>query len=508
MTTWLKMDANEELALHTVRVRGDRVMMLVCWLLCLASVCFAAGLYGEWFACLAVGLPLTLVASLMTWKLPGRLGTRLAMGVIFMAMSGVLIHEAHGLIETHFSIFALLAFLLYYRDWKPVLAAAATIAVHHYVACDLEMRGYAVYVFPPGHPCTMVWVHAAYVVLEAVVLMYLGNAIRGEAVETAAIANFGQRVMETGMIDLRGAMEGGGAKSEALDNLLRTINGAVRQATATADGMGGISGDVTEVARKILDSGRLQLSSSESAVKALERMGEAADEVTTHYREMASAALGSVDAVNLGRDTMQATARTIDALVGTVVRVSLEMNELQMESQRIEGIIGIMGDIARQTELLALNATIEAARAGEAGKTFHVVAREIGALSLKTRTSLEQVQQRVDGVREKTSRVCAMADICANEAQQGGRQVDEANASLEQVVLQLPEIARRAGEVSDQTRRYSGLRADAMGEMQGIERMIEANSSNLQRIDLLGQSLQRMSGDLVGSVSAFRTREA
>jgi len=506
MKKWFRIDPDEEMALRAVRARGDLVMTAVCWLLWVTSVCFAAFLYGEWTACIAVGTPCALLATLLCWKRRGQLSTRICIAVLFMVFSGLLIHQAHGIIEAHFSVFVLLAFLLYYRDWRPVCAAAAVIAVHHYIACDLQMRGYAIYVFPAGQSCNMVWVHAAYVIVETVVLIYLGAAIREEIVETAAIAHFSRRLVETGVIDLRSAGTGE-ARSEALDGLLLAIDRAVRQAGDVAGGISGISGDVTAAAREILLAGRDQQSSSQSAARVVRSMADAAEHVAKNCGEVSTVALASVAVVERGRETMRKTARTIDGLVDTVANVSSEMYELHVESQRIEDIIVIMGDIARQTELLALNATIEAARAGEAGKTFHVVAHEIRELSLRTHTSLNHAQQRVNQVRDKSARVCEMANQCTTEAQHGGRQVNEANASLEQVVQQLPEIARRAEEIVQHSHQYSTLSENAAAEMRTIERMIVANSSNLDRIDVLGQSLQSMSKDLVGSVRSFRTRE-
>ncbi len=480
-------------------------MTVVCWMLWLAAMCFAPW-HGEWTAALAIGTPLAAWATVMCWRWRGRLATRISIALIFMGFSGLLIHEAHGLIETHFSIFALLAFLLYYRDWRPIVAASGAIAVHHYVACELEMRGAGIYVFPDGHPCTMVWVHAAYVVIEAAVLMYLGGAIRREAVESAAIGQFGRRLVETGVIDLRGG--DAGVRSTALDELLAALDVSVRQAGQVAGGMSSVSGDVTAAACEILSAGREQQTSSESAVRVVRRMAQTAEHVTRNCSEVASVALGSAGVVEQGREVMRRMATTIEGLVGTVTSVSSEMNGLQAESGKIEEIIGIMADIARQTDLLALNATIEAAGAGAAGRGFQVVAREIRELSMRTHASLKQAQGRVDQVREQTMRVCTMTEVCRAEAQAGGRQVVEANASLEQVVQQLPRIAKRAEEVVEQARHYNALSEDAVGELQGIERMIAANSSNLKRIDLLGQSLQRMAGDLVHSVRAFRTREA
>jgi methyl-accepting chemotaxis protein len=313
--------------------------------------------------------------------------------------------------------------------------------------------------------------------------------------------------MQTGVIDLRGPDAGTGARSPALDELLAALNISVRQAGKAANGMSSISSDVTAAACRSLNAGQEQQMNGESAMRTVRKMAQTAEDVTRNCREMATVALDSAGVVEQGRKTMSRLAKTMDGLVATVTEVSSEMAGLQAESRRIEDIIAIMGDIAHQTDLLALNATIEAAGAGEAGRGFHVVAREIRELSLRTHTSLKQAHLRVDEVNEQTARVCAMAEACRTEAQQGGCQVVEANTSLERVVEQLPRIARRAEEIVQQARAYSELSEDAVGEMQGIERIIVSNSANLKRIDTLGHSLQKMAGDLVESVRTFRTIE-
>ena len=50
-----------------------------------------------------------------------------------MAFSVLFIQETKGMIEMHFHVFASLAFLLIYRDWRVPVVAAAVIAVHHLV---------------------------------------------------------------------------------------------------------------------------------------------------------------------------------------------------------------------------------------------------------------------------------------------------------------------------------------------------------------------------------------
>ena len=510
MKTWdWTFNPHDERALRAIHERGDKMMTVVCWLLWLAALCFAPW-HGEWTAALVVGTPMALIATVLCSTCRGRLITRLSIAAIFMIFSGLLIHEGHGLIETHFSIFALLAFLLYYRDWRPVLCGALVIAAEHYIICQLQMSGAPVYVFPDGHSCTMVWVHAAYVMIEAVVLSYLGAAIRQEALESAAIAEFGKQVVDTGVIDLRSATTKNvaGRRSAALDSLLTTLGISVRQAGKVAGSMSAVSGDVTTAASHILRAGHEQRAGTENAVRAVQQMARTAEDVTRNCNQVASSANGSIGVVTESRATLQRTVQTIEGLAARTALVSAEMNQLHAESRRIEEIIAIMEDIARQTDLLALNATIEAASAGEAGRGFDVVAREIRELAMRTHSSLKQAQQRVDQVREQTEHVCAITETCRKEAQLGGRQIVEASASLQQVVDQLPGIAQRAHEVVQQASAYSVLGEEAVSEMQQIARMVVSNSANLERIDTLGQSLQRMAGDLVTSVKAFRTAEA
>ena len=74
--------------------------------------------------------------------IPGQRLLRCLIGAAFMVLAALQINQAHGLLEMHFGIFALLAFLVYYRDWLPIVVAAATIAVHHlsFLPCSDRAR--------------------------------------------------------------------------------------------------------------------------------------------------------------------------------------------------------------------------------------------------------------------------------------------------------------------------------------------------------------------------------
>jgi methyl-accepting chemotaxis protein len=130
-----KRDAhNIELILQPQRAKADVVMLGT--LVFLAVISAGIAYFTQtWGVALAIGLPAVAVPFAIYSMAPGSLGSRLANASAFMVYSALMIQQTSGMSEMHFGIFALLAFLLYYRDWRPLVAAAAVIAVHRGFSC-------------------------------------------------------------------------------------------------------------------------------------------------------------------------------------------------------------------------------------------------------------------------------------------------------------------------------------------------------------------------------------
>jgi len=100
------------------------------------------------------------------------------MGMSLMLFSALFIQQNLGRIEIHFHIFAALALLIRYKDVKPLLAAVVTIAVHHVTlnycqAMGVEALGTPLVIFDYGTGLDIVFLHAAFVVCEAVLLAFI-----------------------------------------------------------------------------------------------------------------------------------------------------------------------------------------------------------------------------------------------------------------------------------------------------------------------------------------------
>jgi methyl-accepting chemotaxis protein len=148
----------------SIHRQGDRIMMAVVWFLFFLSLALAP-VHSTWELAIPAGLGLALASTAAAVWLPAQQVTRVLNAFIFMAFSALEIQQMHGMIEMHFGIFVLLAFLLFYRDWVPLVVGASVIAVHHLGFYFLQNAGFPVYVFPGKRGIGMVFVHAAFVTL-------------------------------------------------------------------------------------------------------------------------------------------------------------------------------------------------------------------------------------------------------------------------------------------------------------------------------------------------------
>jgi hypothetical protein len=83
------------------------------------------------WAAFVLGGVLTALPVTLAFVRPGSVLTRHVMAVSQMLWSALLIHLTGGRIETHFHVFASLAILSFYRDWKVLLTATVVLASDH-----------------------------------------------------------------------------------------------------------------------------------------------------------------------------------------------------------------------------------------------------------------------------------------------------------------------------------------------------------------------------------------
>ena len=180
--------------LSPYRERADRIM--VGMNLFLLLVCAAlAPVRDTWLAVLLVGVPTMTLAWWLMRSAGGTLLTRIFMACAFMAFTGLIIHQTGGDIEAHFTAFGLIGVLLYYRDWRTILAATIFIYLHHLVLGFAQTRGVAVYVFDTGAYWRTFAIHVAYFLPFVTMMGYLAVWLRREGHEAAHVIALANEIM-------------------------------------------------------------------------------------------------------------------------------------------------------------------------------------------------------------------------------------------------------------------------------------------------------------------------
>src|SRR5690606_16510244 len=261
--------------------KADRIMLGVLWFLFLYALVLA-GFTGSWGQALAIGGLSALALSLLTALIPGERLLRCLFGIAFMAMAALHINQAHGMLEMHFGIFALLAFLVYYRDWLPILVAAATIAVHHLSFFALQQQGGSVFLIPDGS-WSALFLHAFYVVLESAILIYLAIRANAEAREGEALLGAAAAITaHPERIDLSYRSQASGPVTQRFNQLLDQLGDLVGAVVRDTAGLGGTAANLSEATRQLRDGASRQLDETAYMVEAMQQITVAIDDVAGH----------------------------------------------------------------------------------------------------------------------------------------------------------------------------------------------------------------------------------
>jgi methyl-accepting chemotaxis protein len=267
---------------------------------------------------------------------------------------------------------------------------------------------------------------------------------------------------------------------QALAGMRRSLAAVVGQVRNGAEGVATTSAEIA--------SGNGELSQrTERQAAALQQTAASMEQLGTTVRHNADNAREA--------NTLAREASTVAVQGGEVVGQVVEtMKGITEASRRIGDIISVIDGIAFQTNILALNAAVEAARAGEQGRGFAVVAGEVRTLA----------QRSADAAKE----IKALITESVQRIEQGSELVDQAGATMSDVVGSIRRVTELMGQISTASTEQSDGVAQVGQAVQQMDQGTQQNAAMVEQTSAAATRLQQQARELVEAVGVFRLARA
>jgi methyl-accepting chemotaxis protein len=323
---------------------------------------------------------------------------------------------------------------------------------------------------------TLIGGGAATVLLGMVVAIWLSRNIVAPLIFAVRVA---KRVAEgdlTAHVEVRSKDETGQLMAALKDMNASLIDIVTRVRSGT---------DTIAIASTEINAGNQDLSSrTEQQASSLEETASSMEELTSTVKHNADNARQA--------NQLAATASETAVRGGEVVaQVVSTMGSINESARRIADIIGVIDGIAFQTNILALNAAVEAARAGEQGRGFAVVASEVRNLAQRSAAAAKEIKTLIGDSVEKV--------------ETGSRLVDQAGATMEEVVGSVKRVSDIIGEIaaaSDEQRAGIEQVNQAITQM---DQVTQQNAALVEQAAAAAGAMQDQAAGLAGLVGTFRT---
>ncbi|MBL8350257.1 MAG: chemotaxis protein [Burkholderiaceae bacterium] len=462
-------------------IAGTADLLILAALAGSAAVALAIGVsYDQLGTALGIAIALLALGAGAVLAARGSLASRLVLACSLMGMTALHIQLGRGTLEFHFGVFATLALLLVYRDWRPVVTAAGLIAVHHVLFDRLQAGGAGVYCL--AQPDFMkVLIHAGYVVVQTGFEIYMALLMR-QAADTGE--ELGRLVDHLGAGDaLALDVDRLTVRTPLAVSLQRSLGRLNAAMLSVARSTGNIQNASDEIA-----SGSGDLSQrTEQTAGSLQQTAGAIAQITGTVRQSAESAS---TANQLAGSAVGAAQRG-----GEVVRqVVANMDEISSSSKRIADIIGTIDGIAFQTNILALNAAVEAARAGEQGRGFAVVAGEVRSLAQRSAAAAREIKTLISASVERV--------------ESGSRLVQDAGSTMTEIVAGIQRVSDIIGEISAATAEQSSSIGAVNRAVTQLDGMTQQNAALVEQSAAAAESLRDQAHQLAVVIQSFRLSES
>ncbi len=256
------------------------------------------------------------------------------------------------------------------------------------------------------------------------------------------------------------------------ESLVRIVGTVRNSSDSIATGSSQIASGNADLSQRTEE----QASALQQTAASMEQLGSTVKANAENARQANQLALGASTVAIKGGE-----------VVGQVVQTMKGIND---SSKKIADIIGVIDSIAFQTNILALNAAVEAARAGEQGRGFAVVASEVRSLAQRSAEAAKEIKLLIGASVERV--------------EQGTVLVDQAGATMTEVVASIKRVTDIMGEISSASTEQSQGVSQVGEAVSQMDQVTQQNAALVEESAAAAESLKQQALQLVHAVAVFR----
>ena len=165
------------------------------------------------------------------------------------------------------------------------------------------------------------------------------------------------------------------------------------------------------------------------------------EQTNASVQELASTVQGNAHAAQESDHSAKEVRAIADQSAQSMQLAVAQIETIQASTRRMDEIVGVIDGLAFQTNILALNAAVEAARAGESGRGFAVVASEVRSLAQRSASSAKEIRELIGA---STSQVGKGVELIRD----AGVKMDAVVQGIRTVAAKMSEISTSSAEQS------------------------------------------------------------
>ncbi len=295
-----------------------------------------------------------------------------------------------------------------------------------------------------------------------------------------------------------------GALAQAINGMLNRFRDSLTQVSDTSTRLSSAADNIASVSEQAAKGAGKQREETEVVVRFVSDLKAIASNVGGSASEAANAS-SEADS-----QAVQGTARTREAIGGILTlvqeigRAAQTIEKLEDRSHSVSEVLAVIRGVAEQTNLLALNAAIEAARAGEMGRGFAVVADEVRKLATLSQNSTQNIEEIVSQLQSEAKESVDVMHHARASAEKHSQQLEQAVASLDQIVSQVADIRQLNQGMALEVVRQGEITENVNERMLNVSGIADRTADEAVQTRGISEELVALARELNGLVSRFK----